>query len=172
MNCELVDRCWSWFGNAMAFQSWVTDTLELEESVLRSQSADVEVACGQLLGRKSFQFECRSGATKIYKNSFNNLRISFWRTQTKRSVETVSAKTKFWKTWSRREIWKVVWKEGPLHPQMLRLLLMAKFDCCMRCSGRQTRRPLQLPTWIHILARQMSLANRRLGDDLSAFVPV
>ena len=48
----------------MAFQSWVTDTLELKESVLRSQSADVEVACGQLLGRKSFQFECRSGATK------------------------------------------------------------------------------------------------------------
>ena len=49
---------------------------------------------------------------------------------------------------------------------------MTKFDCCMRCSGRQTRRPLQLPTWIHILAPQISLLKQRLGDDLSAFVPV
>ena len=28
------------------------------------------------------------------------------------------------------------------------------------------------PTWIHILARQMSLPKQRLGDYLSAFVPV
>ena len=52
------------------------------------------------------------------------------------------------------------------------LLLMAKFDCCMRCSGRQTSRPLQLPTWKHTLARPMSLSKQRLGDDLGAFVPV
>ena len=41
-----------------AIQGWVTvtATLELKDSVLRSQSADVEVACGQLLGSKSFQF--------------------------------------------------------------------------------------------------------------------
>ena len=52
------------------------------------------------------------------------------------------------------------------------LLLMAKFDCCMRRSGRQTSRPLQLPTWKHTLARPMLLSKQRLGDDLSAFVPV
>ena len=51
---------------------------------------------------------------------------------------------------------------------------MAKFDCCMRCSGRQTSRPLQLPTWKRTLARAMSLPKQtqRLGDDLGAFVPV
>ena len=48
----------------------------------------------------------------------------------------------------------------------------AKFDCCMRYSGRQTSRPLQLPTWKHALARPMSLSKQRLGDDLSAYVPV
>ena len=41
--------------------------------------------------------ECRSGATKIYKIHAGptNLRVSFWRTQTKPLVETVRAKTKF-----------------------------------------------------------------------------
>ena len=82
---------------------------------------------------------------------------------------------------SRKAIWKVGWMEGPLHSRILRLalfvfvcwlLIMAKFDCCMRCSGRQTSRPLQLPTWKHTLARPMSLSKQRLGDDLGAFVPV
>ena len=47
--------------NTMVLQSWVTATLELKESVLRSQSADIEVACSgqfipsELLGRKSIQ---------------------------------------------------------------------------------------------------------------------
>ena len=121
----------------MAFQSWVTDTLELKESVLRSQSADVEVACGQLLGRKSFQFECRSGATTVRSTKFiqqsKNILVED-------SNETISrnrqCKDKVLKDMVTKGHMKSSLEGRPSTFQILRLLLMAKFDFCMRCSGR------------------------------------
>ena len=83
-----------------ALQSWVTVTATLE--LKDSQSADVEVACCQLLGRKSFQFCLHLlGLHPLRYSKFmqqcKNIFLEGWllRTQTKQSVETVRAKTKF-----------------------------------------------------------------------------